>query len=144
LNLCLDTCVLVDVMRGAKPHYQQRLAAEMEAGAELHLSPIVAHELELGILLSARPDHHRRLVERLCSAMVRHDWTLDDAREAAKVRAELQRGGERIEAPDIFLAGQARRRGWTLITANLKHFSRIAGLEFTDWAPPGAVEEQDG
>ena len=144
MNLCLDTCVLVDVLRGAKPHYQQRLEAEMEAGAVLHLSPVVAHELELGVLLSARPDHHRRLVERLCSAMIRHDWTIDDACEAAKVRAELKRSGERIEAPDVFLAGQARRRGWTLITANRKHFSRIAGLDFTDWAPPTAEKDHDG
>lgn len=136
MNLCLDTCVLVDVMRGAKPHYQVRMEAEMAAGAVLHLSPIVAHELELGILLSARPAHHRRLVEQLCSAMVRHDWTLDDAREAAKVRAELQLAGARIEAPDVFIAGQVRRRGWTLITANLKHFSRISGLDFDEWAPP--------
>jgi tRNA(fMet)-specific endonuclease VapC len=135
LSLCLDTCVLVDVMRGAKKHYQLRFEAELEVGASLHLSPIVAHELELGVLLSARPEHHRRLVEQLCSAMVRHDWTLDDAHEAAKVRAELQWAGEPIETPDVFLAGQARRRGWTVVTSNLKHFSRVAGLNYTDWTP---------
>ncbi|MBL8770367.1 MAG: PIN domain-containing protein [Phenylobacterium sp.] len=133
MNLCLDTCVLVDIMRGGKPHYQRRLQAELSAGSTVHLSTIVAHELELGVLLSARPEHHRRLVDRLCDAMVRHDWTLDDAAEAAKVRAELQRRGEPLEAPDVFLAGQARRRDWTLVSANRKHFARISGLDYIDW-----------
>jgi tRNA(fMet)-specific endonuclease VapC len=133
LNLCIDSSIAVDVMRGRKPHYRDRLLEARTEGDIVHLSTIVLHELIFGARLSARPEHQMRLVEHFRSGMVAHDWTEEDAIEAATIRADLTKRGLRIELPDILIAGQARRRGWALVTANTRDFSRISGLTLVDW-----------
>jgi tRNA(fMet)-specific endonuclease VapC len=65
------------------------------------------------------------------------EWTQfdeDDAREAGSVRAELESVGRPIGAYDVLLAGQARRRGATLVTSNANEFGRVRGLKWEDWA----------
>ena len=60
-------------------------------------------------------------------------WTLfdeDDAREAGQVRAELETAGRPIGAYDVLIAGQARRRGATVVTSNANEFSRVKGLKW--------------
>lgn len=62
-------------------------------------------------------------------------WRLDiDPREAGTVRAELETAGKPIGAYDVLIAGQARRRGVTLVTSNVSEFDRVAGLKWEDWA----------
>ena len=39
-----------------------------------------------------------------------------------------------IGAYDVLIAGQALRHQLTLVTANVREFSRIKGLEWEDWA----------
>ena len=65
------------------------------------------------------------------------EWTLfddDDARAAGTVGAELEAVGKPVGAYDVLLAGQARRRGATLVTSNTKEFARVQGLKWEDWA----------
>jgi tRNA(fMet)-specific endonuclease VapC len=42
--------------------------------------------------------------------------------------------GRPVGAYDVLLAGQARRRGATLVTSNTKEFARVRGLKWEDWA----------
>jgi tRNA(fMet)-specific endonuclease VapC len=58
----------------------------------------------------------------------------DDARAAGEIRATLEAVGRPIGAYDLLIAGQALRRGMTLVTANVSEFSRVAGLRWEDWA----------
>ena len=58
----------------------------------------------------------------------------DDAREAGLARAELEAAGKPLGAYDVLIAGQARRRGATLVTANVAEFDRVAGLKWQDWS----------
>ena len=50
------------------------------------------------------------------------------------MRAELETAGTPIGAYDVLLAGQARRRGATLVTSNVREFMRVSGLKWEDWA----------
>jgi predicted nucleic acid-binding protein len=64
-------------------------------------------------------------------------WTVfddEDAREAGTVRAELELVEKPIGAYDVLIAGQARRRGATLVTSNAREFDRVAGLKWEDWS----------
>ena len=45
--------------------------------------------------------------------------------------------GAPIGAYDLLIAGQARRRGLTLVTANVSEFGRVSGLAWEDWASGG-------
>lgn len=61
------------------------------------------------------------------------DWTDSAAREAGAVRAELAAAGSPIGAYDLQIAGHARILDATLVTNNLREFSRVPGLRLEDW-----------
>ena len=62
-------------------------------------------------------------------------WGLDrrSAQEAAQISAALRQIGQPIEEADVLIAGTARAHGLVVITHNVRHFSRIEGLEVEDW-----------
>jgi tRNA(fMet)-specific endonuclease VapC len=45
----------------------------------------------------------------------------------------LEKIGTPIGAYDLLIAGQALRRGLTVVTANTSEFSRVAELSWEDW-----------
>ena len=101
------------------------------------LSSIVAFELWYAVAKSRRKDSNTQRLDAFFAGPF--EWTLfdeDDARAAGTVRAELEAAGQPIGAYDVLLAGQARRRGATLVTSNAKEFVRVAGLKREDWAGP--------
>ncbi len=61
------------------------------------------------------------------------EFDAEDAMSAGKLRADLERGGVGIGPFDTLVAGQALRRGYTLVTANTREFSRVPGLLIEDW-----------
>ena len=50
------------------------------------------------------------------------------------LQAGLLRAGTPIGANDAMIAAYARSRGCTLVTNNLKHFSRVPALDLENWA----------
>ncbi len=136
MNLCLDSNVLIEILRGRHSHFRQRLDEAANAGASLHLSPIVLHELVLGAQLSARPAHQMERVRELTRLLEHHAWTDEDAIETAGMRARLHTTGRPIGAYDMMIAGQCLARGWTLVTANHTEFNRVDGLGILDWSQP--------
>nr|WP_295111436.1 PIN domain-containing protein [uncultured Caulobacter sp.] len=134
MALAFDTCILVDILRDRRPEFRARIQGLVDGGATLHLGAVVFHELMLGAEVSTRPDHQRERVLALTALFQLEDWTPDDATGAAELRAALQRQGETIGLADSFIAGQALTRGWTLVTSNVREFSRVPGLTFEDWS----------
>jgi predicted nucleic acid-binding protein len=57
--------------------------------------------------------------------------TLD---KAAVVYASLKKAGRLIEDSDILIAASCLAHGYTLITDNTRHFERVGGLQFVNWA----------
>jgi tRNA(fMet)-specific endonuclease VapC len=53
---------------------------------------------------------------------------------ACSAPARLQRAGTPIGAYDAMIAGQALRRGLTVITADADAFGRVDDLMWEDWA----------
>lgn len=56
------------------------------------------------------------------------------AERYGSLRARLERAGNHLDEPDLRIASIALSRGLTLVTANLRHFGRVPGLEAEDWA----------
>jgi tRNA(fMet)-specific endonuclease VapC len=61
----------------------------------------------------------------------------ENARAAGEIRAALEARGTPIGAYDLLMAGQARRHGAILVTANASELARIDGLRWEDWAASG-------
>ncbi|MDB5460426.1 MAG: PilT protein domain protein [Caulobacteraceae bacterium] len=139
--LSLDSNVLIDLMRGAKPHVRLHLEEAAASGAQLKVSAIVVQELVLGAHLSARPDHQLELLGRTLGWFEVEPWSSDDAIVTGRLRSEMERQFGRIGAYDTLIAGQALARGWSLVTADVKDFARVQGLHILDWSnPAGSVE----
>jgi tRNA(fMet)-specific endonuclease VapC len=57
-----------------------------------------------------------------------------DADIAAGLRVDLSRKGQLIGEYDLLIAAQALRLGFTVVTNNSRHFSRIPSLQIIDWS----------
>ena len=136
MSICLDTNAAIEIIRGRRPHFRDCLAQVDRAGHSLHLSPIVFHELMFGAHRSDRPAHHMAQIDRFASQMTVESWPPEDGLASARLRAELSLTGLGIGGYDLLIAGQALNRGWTLVTANIREFIRVKGLQLQDWSDP--------
>ncbi len=131
----IDTNACIALINGSEVNVRRRFQRAVARKSVILLSSIVAFELWYGVAKSQRKDSNTQRLEAFVAGPL--EWTLfdeDDARAAGMVRAELEAVGEPIGAYDVLLAGQARRRGATLVTSNAKEFARVPGLKSEDWA----------
>jgi tRNA(fMet)-specific endonuclease VapC len=131
----LDTNACIALINGTEINVRRRFKRALARESVILLSSIVAFELWYGVAKSQRKDRNTQRLEMFLSGPL--DWALfdeDDARSAGTVRAELETAGRPVGAYDVLLAGQARRRGATLVTSNTKEFARVQGLKREDWA----------
>jgi len=131
---CLDTNVVIFAMDLRRPKIAERLDAELAMGSRLIVPAIVRFELEYGLAKSAAPVRSRAALDLFLSAGFEEPaFDLDDAREAGEIRAALEAKGTPIGAYDTLIAAQARRRGATLVTSNVREFERVPELIVVDW-----------
>lgn len=57
------------------------------------------------------------------------DITMSIADVWAELRGVLRQQGNRIADADLLIAATAMRFGMTLVSGNLRHFGRVAGLD---------------
>lgn len=99
--------------------------------ADFGVSSIVMHELYFGAWNSVRVEENVARLNALRFEVL--DLSVRDAIAAARIRADLKRRGVPIGPYDLLIAGQAAARSLTLITRNVREFSRVNGLQFEDW-----------
>ncbi|MBN2333969.1 type II toxin-antitoxin system VapC family toxin [Candidatus Bathyarchaeota archaeon] len=122
----LDTCFLVDLLRGDPGAVEA--ARELKGAATTSVN---VYELFFGVYNAAGDSARRaaeaeRLVERLEVLPLGEDG----AKASARVMAELYRGGEPIDAMDVFTACIGVQRGCSeVLTRNTRYFTRIPGTE---------------
>jgi tRNA(fMet)-specific endonuclease VapC len=131
----LDTNVAIALLNGQPLQVRAHFDAAREAAIPIGLSSIVHHELMYGAAAST----HRRANEEKIALFIASGriallaFDEADAGEAADIRAYLRRQGTPIGPFDVLIAGQARRAGSALVTANTGEFSRVPGLQVLDW-----------
>jgi tRNA(fMet)-specific endonuclease VapC len=131
----LDTNACIALINGTEINVRRRFKRAVARESVIVLSSIVAFELWYGVAKSQRKDSNTQRLETFLGGPL--EWALfdeDDARAAGTVRAELETVGRPVGAYDVLLAGQARRRGATVVTSNTKEFARVHGLKWEDWA----------
>src|SRR5215207_3181650 len=131
---CLDTNSVIAAITKRSPAVDRRLQAEFQRGTRVIVPAIVLFELRFGIANSARRTANERMLDIFLSAPVESPaFDAADASEAADVRLFLRRKGTPIGPYDVLIAAQARRRGATLVTGNIREFRRIPTLAVQDW-----------
>jgi tRNA(fMet)-specific endonuclease VapC len=134
VNYLLDINAVVALLRNKPASVRERYREAKTSGHHLALSSVVLFELWYGVAKSSHvPENTERLRILLSGDLDLLDFDDEDARAAGQVRADLEKAGTPIGAYDLLIAGQALRRGLTVVTANTSEFSRVAGLGWEDW-----------
>lgn len=100
--------------------------------------PVLA-ELAYGISRlppSRRRERLRERYERIRSEFPRASWTDEVTDRFGEIKAALERKKQRIRDFDAAVAAHALSRGITLVTGNVMHMRRVAGLKIEDWTRP--------
>jgi tRNA(fMet)-specific endonuclease VapC len=130
----LDTNTLIYAINGRNTHVRARIEAALLTNTSIGIPAIVLYEISYGIRKSARPESNRATFNAFLS--LGFDlWPFEssDAEEAGDIRANLEKVGTPIGPYDILIAAQSRRRGATLVSANVSEFVRVPGLRTEDW-----------
>lgn len=127
----LDTnCCIRLLNESSGPIHQRFLSFHP---TELKLCSVVKAELLFGTRKSPRLEANLQVLKRFFEPL--ESLLFDDrcAEEYALIRADLTIQGTPIGPNDLMIAAIARRFDATLVTHNVKEFSRVAGLRYEDW-----------
>jgi len=133
MRYLLDSNACFALLIDTSPSLRTRIRRHRPS--EIGLSAIVTYELYYGAFKSRRMDRDVELLDRLAFEVVPFDAS--DARVAGAIRSELEAVGRPIGPYDLLIAGQARARGLTLVTANSDEFLRVKDLDCEDWSSAG-------
>jgi tRNA(fMet)-specific endonuclease VapC len=126
----LDTNTLIYYFKG-----QGQVAQNLKSvsSQEIGISTIVLFELQVGIAKSSSPAKRTQQLQQLLSQVNLVVFDNNAAFAAARIRAQLEQQGMPIGSIDVLIAGTAIALSATLVTHNVKEFSRVSGLAIADW-----------
>lgn len=128
MSVLLDTNVIIALSK----HRQAVVERLREySPSDVFVSSLVMHELYFGAFEGERIARNLAEVDAYSFSVLAFDR--DDARRAGEIRARLDAQGQRIGPYDVLIAGQALARGLTLVTRNVREFTRVEGLKLENW-----------
>ncbi|MDA3937021.1 MAG: type II toxin-antitoxin system VapC family toxin [Actinomycetota bacterium] len=134
MAVLIDASILIEAARGRldlEPHVARR------SDEESFLSVITASELLHGVHWAATADQRARrsaLVEGVLERFPLLEIDLPTARAHAQVWAALSAAGTLIGPHDLWLAAACIAHGLTMVTANVREFERVPGLQVETWS----------
>lgn len=126
----LDTNILSDLIRAPQGAVAERIAAVGEDC--VCTSIVVAAELRYGAAKSGSEKIADR-IELLLSAIEVLPLEPPADYQYAKLRDHLTRQGAPIGPNDLLIAAHALAEGLTVVTANVREFSRVPALAVENW-----------
>ena len=97
------------------------------------VSAITVAELWFGAAKSSRPQQTRSSVNAFLEPLEILPFASEAAGDYAEIRLKLEKAGQPIGERDLLIAATARSRRLTVVTHNLREFSRVSGLKVEDW-----------
>lgn len=133
MKYALDTNTLSYFFRG-EGHVGQRL--RLVRPADIGIPAPVLHESRYGILRLGSSARQTALLAALDLAIeTLHVVNFDAkaAEAAARIRTQLERVGMGIGPLEVQIAGIALAQDLTLVTRNVREFSRVESLRLENW-----------
>ena len=127
----LDTDIISATLKPRAPSSLLRRLARVPPG-ETFTSAITLSELLFGAIRRPRPNLLER-IERIVTVMPVLPFDEDAARRYADIKADLEQKGLPLAEPDLRIAATALAAHLTLVTGNVRHFSRVPGLTVENW-----------
>ena len=124
----LDTNVWIEVFK--KNPLVRKEFGTVE-NSEIGLSAIVLGELKVGFKKRRKQSNSVYLALSDLYHIIPIDVMTADI--YAEIRTELEEKGTPIGSNDLWIASQAIQMSATLVTHNVREFSRVPGLTVVDW-----------
>ena len=129
----LDTNILSElVKKQPNPHFLTKLRSELSQS--LHTSSICVFELRFGSAL--RSDFKTfwpKIMNDIISRITVLPFGENEAYMAGDILAHLQKTGQKVGLEDVFIGATALTHKCILVTANIRHYSRIKDLKIENW-----------
>lgn len=133
--ILLDTNACISLLNDRDSPVLPYLAEAAGRDESYATSTVVAFELRFGAAKSELRERNAKRLDVFFRDRIQVlPFDLDDSRHAGSLRALLESQGRPIGPFDTLIAGQALRRDATLLTANIREFSRVPGLRVIDWS----------
>ena len=132
MKYMLDTNICIYAIK----HKPEKVFLQLEKTdpEDVCISAVTYAELAHGVEKSSAVEKNRLALALLLSNIDIVNFDIQAANEYGNIRAELERKGTPIGPLDMMIAGHARSLGCTIVTNNVREFSRVSGLEVVNWA----------
>lgn len=131
MKFLLDTNICIYIIK-RKPLEVLQKFNTYQVG-EIGLSAITVAELEFGVQKSQFPSKNQQALTQFLLPLQIVDFDHAAAVIYGNVRAMLAKGGTPIGSLDTLIAAHALSLQVTLITNNVKEFSRVPSLKLDNW-----------
>ena len=132
MRYMLDTNICIYAIKHKPEKVFQRLQALDPE--DVCVSSVTYAELVHGVEKSAVVEKNRVALLTLLANIEILDFDVNAADCYGKIRADLEKKGTPIGPLDMMIAGHAQSLGYTVVTNNVKEFSRVKNLKIENWA----------
>ena len=132
MKYMLDTNICIYLIKKKPPRVLRKFSAY--AVGEVAISVITVAELQFGVQKSQYPSQNQRALEQFLAPLTIAGFDSKAAIAYGRIRATLERQGTPIGSLDTLIAAHALSLDVTLVTNNVKEFSRVPDLKLANWA----------
>ena len=132
MKFLLDTNICIYLIKRRPPQVLDRFAA-LSFG-DVGVSSITVAELQYGVQTSQYPERNQQALEQFLVPLIIAEFDYSAAAAYGVVRAALERQGAPIGSLDTLIAAHALSLDVTLVTNNVREFSRVPALKLVNWA----------
>ena len=132
MRYMLDTNICIYAIKHKPEKVFQKLQ-EVDP-EDVCVSSVTYAELVHGVEKSAAVEKNRLALFMLLANIEILDFDVDAADCDGKSRAGREKKGTPIGPLDMMIAGHAMSMGYTVVTNNVKEFSRVPHLKIENWA----------
>jgi len=131
MRYMLDTNICIYVIKHKPVTVFQKL--QNINPEDVCISSVTYAELVHGVEKSAAVEKNRLALSMLLANMEILDFDVDAADCYGKIRAALEKKGTPIGTLDMMIAAHAQSLSYTVVTNNVKEFSRVSALKLENW-----------
>jgi tRNA(fMet)-specific endonuclease VapC len=132
MRYLLDTNICIYLIKQKPPKVLARF--QTLALSDVGISSITVAELEYGICKSQQQEKNRSALMQFLIPLEIVSFDSTAATLYGSIRSDLESRGLVIGSMDMLIAAHALSLGVTLVSNNLREFSRIANLPLQSWA----------
>jgi len=127
----LDTNICIYIIKKRPMQVIDRLRTQNIS--DVMISIITAAELEYGIQKSSNPQANKIALAGFMAPFEIPPFDSFASKHYGRIRYQLEKKGNPIGGMDMLIAAHAISLDATLVTNNIKEFSRVADLKLENW-----------